>query len=177
MTPLVIPSLPGLPASVQQDAKMLTFMQTVFTDLISRNVPNVKAILTTPYRNGDILCPAISIEPAGIDAILVRLSDYEDQAYFVFRQRKVLPGTYDGFLPFPVYLENIPLISLYVGLYLSIEYCRQFNLPWSMQAVLAKYSDVTELVGFESIFQRFGFEVLQFSPEILRPPYNIQLSV
>lgn len=167
---------PRWSSSGKRDAGFLNrIAEAVMTDLLGRQLPRLTPHLVHKYRWTDLPCPSICTERPEIHAIFIDHDDVTRTVFLAFRKEGESELTYEGFWPFGVGEDDIKLISLYVGLYLTLEYDRQYHQEWQMQAILRKYPDIDpECLG--DAIQRFGFEVLGYSPEIFQPPYNIVLA-
>ena len=147
----------------------------VFDDLVGRNLPRLKAELINKYTYTDLPCPSISTENPEISAVFIDHNDVTDTVFMVFRRSLDTPTlTHIGFWPFGTNMSDIPMISLYCALYLTLEWDRTYRNEWSMQAILRKYPDVSisDCCKYRD-FQRFGFEVLGYDPQVFQTPYNI----
>lgn len=147
----------------------------VMSDLQTRNVPRLKTILENKWTYTDLPCPSISTVNPEISAVFIDHNNVTDTVFMVFRRSIDTPSlSYEGFWPFGTDLTDIARMSLYCALYLSLEWDRTYRNEWSMQAVLRQYPDVSieDCCQFRD-FQRFGFEVLKYDPQVFQPPYNI----
>lgn len=147
----------------------------VFADLQGRNLPRLAAKLINKWTYTDLPCPSISTENPELNAVFIDHNDVTDTVFMMFRRSIDAPSlSYQGFFPFGTDINDIPLISLYCGLYLTLEWDRTYRNEWSMRAILDKYPDVDiQSCTNSRDFQRFGFEVLGYDPEVFRPPFNI----
>lgn len=147
----------------------------VFSDLVRRNLPRLNAHLVHKYTWKDLPCPSICTNHPEIHAVFIDHDDTTRTVFLSFRKANDQNLSYEGFWPFGVLETDIALISLYVGLYLTLEFDRQYRQEWSMQAILRQYPDVDPGCMGDTL-QRFGFEVLGYSPSVFQPPYNIVLA-
>lgn len=169
---------PGFIRECSDPVKLKRVAEEVFEDLKSRGIPNLSLDhlkLGAHYEYTDLRkCSDISLQPSGILAVFVDYDITSDTTYMVFRKSMVSQDTYAGFWPFPAMSAPVNLLSLYVAIYLTLEFTTQFSREWSLPAVLKKYPDVDldDQCNMEN-FQRYGFEVLGFSPVVWHQPFNI----
>jgi hypothetical protein len=152
---------------------LTTARDKTFEDLQNRSVINATIVEKALFRYTDLKCPEIAIMPSGLHAVFIACDLRQDTLLLVFRKKLVSTISYDGFYPFSVGIQDIAYQSLTVGIWLSLQYAIQFNLPWRLNELLKAYPDVTSRPGFDILFQKFGFEQLGYSPAVWKPPYNI----
>jgi hypothetical protein len=161
----------------QDQAFLTSIAQAVLTDLQARNLPRLSAQLMYKYSYSDLPCPSIATINPEIHAVFIDHNDNTDTVFMVFRKAGDQTLSYQGFFPFGADEQNIVLMSLYVGLYLTLEYDRQYRNEWSMQAILKKYPELQiDPTVLGNDLQRFGVEVLGYDPQVFQPPYNIVLA-
>lgn len=149
----------------------------VYDDLLSRQLDFLVGVeKVESFRYTNLKCPSLVLQPSGIYVVFISLDVQNDQAYLVFRKRLAETISYQGFWPFATVLSDIPYLSLVCGIELSFEYARQFNFAWKLDRILMKYPELTSQPGFQERFQKFGFEVMGYSPTVWKPPYRIELS-
>lgn len=168
----------GLPQGGRRQQAYLNGIATaVLADLVQRNLPRLNPVLLHKYAYTDLPCPSIATRRPEIHAVFIDHNDSTENVFIVFRKAYDQNLSYEGFYPFGVDENNIVLISFYVGLFLTLEYDRQYQQEWSMQRIIQKYPELaTSPCGLGADIQRFGFEVLGYAPEVFQPPYNIVLA-
>jgi hypothetical protein len=170
--------LPALPGNLQINHPELLekVAGEVLQDMLSRNLPYRQPVLDHIYEYIDQLkCPSISIQPEGISAVFFNVDPSQESIYILYRKRLETNISYQGFYPFGAPANNIPLLSLYCAIALSLEIQQQYGWDWCLPAILKKYPEFDlDDPCFTAEFQRFGFEVMGFSPVVWKPPYNIQ---